>query len=102
MLQVDLGLKCEAHRFRARINGFHAWVLDYITFENIRELRGFGGFVEQVDLKYVNTDLATLTGTEGFFERDIGDSLTAFGILKYVDGRDRDCRTLDCLFFLLA
>jgi iron complex outermembrane receptor protein len=89
--QVDLGLAWEYRRFRGGINGFHAWVLDYITFENTRILRGPpAGQVEQVNLQYVNTDLATLTGAELYAEYDLSNALTPFATLRYVDGRDRD------------
>ena len=87
--QVDLGLACEYCRLRGGINGFHAWVFDYITFENLNVFRAPpAGQVEQVSLKYVNTDLATLAGFELFAECDVNDWLTPFATLKYVEGRD--------------
>jgi len=88
--QCDLGLNCEFDRFRGGINGFHAWALDYITFENLSVYYGppFGQ-AEQVNLKYVNTDLATFAGVELHAEYDWTDRLTPFATLQYIDGRDR-------------
>jgi outer membrane receptor protein involved in Fe transport len=64
-------------------------VLDYITFENMSVFRGPpAGQVEQVRLKYVNTDLATLSGFELYAEYDATSWLTPFAALKYVEGRD--------------
>lgn len=89
--QVDLGTFCEYDRFRGGINGFHAWINDYITFENLNVFRGPpNGQVEQVSLKYVNTELATLSGVEMFGEYDLNDWITPFATLKYVVGRDHD------------
>ncbi len=88
--QVDIGLQCEYDRFRAGANGFHAWIHDYITFENMSIFHGPpAGQVEQENLKYVNTDLATLTGAELFMEYDWTPRLTPFATLSYVEGRDR-------------
>ncbi len=89
--QIDLGTFCEYDRFRGGINGFHAWINDYITFENLNVFRGPpAGQVEQVSLKYVNTELATLAGVEMFGEYDLNDWMTPFATLKYVVGRDHD------------
>jgi iron complex outermembrane receptor protein len=87
--QIDLALQCEYDRFRAGLNGFQAWIHDYITFENMGIFRGPPqGQVEQVSLKYVNTDLATLTGAELFMEYDLTSRWTPFATLSYVEGRD--------------
>jgi len=42
-----------------------------------------------VQLKYVNTDLATLAGGELLGELDASDWVTVFAAASYVDGRDR-------------
>ena len=88
--QIDLGVSWDYPRFRGGINGFHTWALDYITFENLNVFRGppFGQ-VEQVSLKYVNTDLATFVGAELYTEYDWNCWLTPFATLSYVDGLDR-------------
>lgn len=88
--QLDLGISWDYPRFRGGINGFHTWALDYITFENLNVYRGPPvGNVEQVSLKYVNTDLATFVGAELYAEYDWNCWLTPFAMLSYVDGRDR-------------
>lgn len=87
LLQCDLGVAYESDRFRFGINGFHGWVHDYITFENLDSGRIGGG--RQVSLKYVNTELATLVGGEIISEFDATPWMTLFGTLAYVDGRDR-------------
>lgn len=89
-LQADLGLRLDTGRFRGRIGGFHLWVWDYITFENLGIVRGPpAGQIEQVQLKYVNTGLATFVGGELYGEYDWTGWLTPFATLSYVDGRDR-------------
>ena len=63
--QTDLGMEWKTKRFRSGINGYCALVQDYITFENIGVAHGPpAGEVEQIRLKYVNTDLAVLAGFE--------------------------------------
>ncbi len=88
--QVDLGAEYADERFRARVNGFHAWVQDRITFEAMSTVTGppFGQ-IEQVNLKYVNTDLATLVGFEADAEYQLADWLSVFGIANYVAGTDQ-------------
>lgn len=86
--QLDLGLRCDYERWRGGIQGFHAWVQDYITFENLGVYE-IGGHVEQVNLKYVNTDLATLAGAESYLEYDAASWITPFATLRYVEGRDQ-------------
>jgi outer membrane receptor protein involved in Fe transport len=88
--QIDLGVAWDYPRFRGGISGFHTWVLDYITFENLNVFRAPpAGQVEQVSVKYVNTELATLAGAELYCEYDWCCWLTPFATLRYVDGRDR-------------
>ncbi len=87
--QVDLGLACNYERFRGRATAFYAWINDYITFENMGVFIGPpAGQVEQESLKFVNTDLAVLTGFELAGELDATDWLTPFGTLRYVEGWD--------------
>jgi iron complex outermembrane recepter protein len=84
--QVDLGARYDAGGLRLEGAAFHAWVEDYITFENMRSTP------DQVDLKFVNTDLATLAGVELSAEWDVETWLTPFATLQYVAGRDRTRR----------
>jgi len=67
--QIDAGLTYESDGLRAGLTGFHAWIQDYITFENTRIVQAppFGQ-VEQINLQYVNTDLATMAGFELYGE----------------------------------
>ncbi len=75
---------------RTGLRGFHAWAFDYVTFENTGVTRDpFTGQIIQVSLRSVNTDLATLTGCESFFELAPNERLTPFFNCRYVDGRDR-------------
>lgn len=88
LCQVDLGLEHESDRFRLSANAYHAWVNDYITFENLRVVNGGTGAVEQVSLKFVNTDLATLSGFDLNTEFDLVKHISVFGSASYVEGRD--------------
>lgn len=87
--QIDLGLKYEEERWRAGINGFYAWVNDRITFEAMSVRRGppFGN-VQQINLRYVNTDLATLSGFESNAEYDVAPWISVFSTVNYVEGTD--------------
>ncbi|MAT68244.1 MAG: TonB-dependent receptor [Planctomycetaceae bacterium] len=82
-IQFDLRLARSGDYWRGQITGFHAWIRDYITFENMMTN------ANQTNLKFVNTDLATLIGCEGFVEMDLTDWLTPFATLDYVQGDDR-------------
>ncbi len=87
--QLDLGVTYSDERFRAGITGFHAWVNERITFENTSVRRGppFGQ-IEQVNLRYVNTDLARLYGCEANAEYIVAPWISVFSTLNYVEGRD--------------
>ncbi len=89
-LQMDFGLTYDNGRFRYGLNGFHSWVHNYITFEALSVFTGPpAGQVEQLNLKYVNTDLATFVGADIFGEYDLNPWLTAFATMQYVEGRDQ-------------
>ncbi len=88
--QLDLGAEYAGERLRARVNGFHAWVEDRITFEAMSTTRGPPlGQVEQVNLRYVNTDLATLLGFEADADYQLAPWLSVFGIANFVRGTDQ-------------
>lgn len=90
LCQIDASLKFDTGRFRGGITGFHGWTWDYITFENMGVFYGPpAGQSPLAQLKYVNTDLATLVGAELHCEFDLNNWLTPFATLSYVDGRDR-------------
>lgn len=88
--QADLGLRWNYNRWRGSLNGFHAWGFNYITFENIGIVQGPpNDNIQQTNLKYVNTDLATFAGAEAYLEFEWNDLFTPFATLTYVDARDR-------------
>lgn len=87
--QIDLGTTYDDDRFHFGINGYHAWVHDRITFENF----GFAAGppqnqVEQINLKYVNTDRARIYGFESDAEYELNDWLSVFGTVSFVEGVD--------------
>lgn len=88
LTQLDLGLQLDRDQWRAGANGFFGWVNDYITFENLRVFPTVND-PQQVSLKYVNTDLATLAGFESYLEYDATTWATLFGRVHYVEGQDR-------------
>ncbi|MBI1312070.1 TonB-dependent receptor [bacterium] len=85
--QLDLGLRADYGNLRLGANGFHSWVNDFVTYENILNQETFFGFNSLV-LRPTNTQLATLTGGEMFGEYDMNDWLTGFATLSYVRGQD--------------
>ena len=87
--QIDLGTEYSDGRLSARANVFHAWIHDRITFENVSVRRGppFNQ-VEQTNLKYINTDRATLLGFEADAEFDASEDVSLFGSMSYVQGTD--------------
>ena len=91
-IQIDAGLNYETERVRAGINGFYAWIHDYITYENLRSFPPSPADLVQVNLKFVNTDLATLSGGECFLEFDANRYLSPFATFSYVEGRDHSRR----------
>lgn len=90
LIQTDVGVVKQSDRSRFIVSGFHAWVHDYITFEAMSVVTGPpAAQIEQVNLKYVNTDLATLWGWQARYEYEWNDLLTPFATLQYVQGDDR-------------
>ena len=101
--QIDLGAQADYGDFRGGINGFHAWVVDYITLD-------FGGAIRdpatnEVVLPsygFTNTDLATLAGFELFLEQDLDEGVTSFLQMSYTEGRDHRRRNSNFAFSPLA
>lgn len=82
--QMDLGIDCEFDSFRARLNGYHAFVMDYITFrDNV-----VPALTDARLLNYMNTRYATLAGFSWSCEYDLSDQLTPFATMYYIEGRD--------------
>jgi outer membrane receptor protein involved in Fe transport len=80
--QFDVGFKVRCQHFRAGVNGFYAWIDDYITFD---QNKGTSTISQVV---YTNTSLATLAGGEAYVEFDAGPWVTPFGTVSYVQGKD--------------
>jgi outer membrane receptor protein involved in Fe transport len=87
-LQFDLGFDCDQGSFRCGAEGFYAWVFDYVTFENMRTFLPPTNIAEQVNLKFVNTEMATLAGCELYAEYDLTEWVTPFATMQYIEGRD--------------
>jgi outer membrane receptor protein involved in Fe transport len=87
--QMDVGLSWDRPKWRGKVNGFYAWVHDYITFENMGVFFGPpAGQIEQVSLKYVNTELAVISGLEFYGEYDLQPEITLFGSASYTHADD--------------
>ncbi|MDA1013286.1 MAG: TonB-dependent receptor [Planctomycetota bacterium] len=87
--QIDIGAKADYGDFRGGVNGFHAWVVDYITLDFAGLLRDPAtGEIVLPSYGYTNTDLATLAGFEMFLEQDLDDGVTSFAQVSYTEGRD--------------
>lgn len=88
--QIDFGAEYSDERLRARMNGFHAWVQDRITFEAMSGVREPPlGSLAFANYRYVNTDLATLLGFEADAEYQLVPWLSVFGLANFVEGTDR-------------
>ncbi len=89
-IQADLRVSRRIDDFRIQGTIFHAWIHDYITYEALQAVAAPpAGDIEQLNLKFVNTDLATLWGCEARAEYQWNDWLTPFATVKYVEGLDR-------------
>ncbi len=86
--QIDVGTTADYANMRGSLRGFYAWVDDYITYNRIAVNPEFPGPLSD-GYRFVNRD-ATLAGFELNSEYDLTRTLTAFGSLAYVEGRDRD------------
>jgi outer membrane receptor protein involved in Fe transport len=93
--QLDLGLRAQYDSFHFGLNGFYSWIHNYITF--LEEGQVFsGGPFNQV--RFINTNRASLSGFEMYADWDMYEWLTPFVVMSYVEGRDysRDNRpTID-------
>lgn len=87
--QIDVGTQFTNEKASFGLTGFNAWTQNFITFENVSVVKGppFGQ-VQQVNLQFVNTDLATLAGFEAHAQYELRPWLTPFGTMNYVAGTD--------------
>jgi outer membrane receptor protein involved in Fe transport len=83
LTQFDVGLRADYGKFTGTVNGFYAWVHNYITFDRNKQGPGISQVI------FTNTDLATLAGGEVTGQYQLLDWLTPFGNLAYVQGEDR-------------
>jgi iron complex outermembrane recepter protein len=93
MIQLDVGVRGDLGDLRISVTGFHAWIFDYITYDDVGVLSRFphSPFEPGQDLQqaaFVNTDLATLTGFELLADQDLTSWLTGFAWMSYVQGED--------------
>ncbi|MFN7876510.1 MAG: hypothetical protein ACK5PB_14425 [Pirellula sp.] len=90
LFQIDWGTEYLTDRVKTGFRVFHAWGLDYITYENTQvTIVPPAGEVGQVSLRFVNTDLATFLGGEWFGELFPNGPASPFCTVRIVDGRDR-------------
>lgn len=83
--QIDLGLSGDYENWRGSIRGFHAWILDYITY-GVNDI----GDPDNARLLITqNTPLATLSGCELSNDFDLNPFLTPFATFAYVYGHDQ-------------
>ena len=75
----DLGLKVNYEKFRAGVNGFYAWIHNYITYINDASFPIFGSRGYQ----FINTREAILTGGEAYMEYDLTCWLAPFATISY-------------------
>ena len=86
LFQIDIGASYRIDACHAGVRGFYAQAREYVTFEALSTRPAAA--VEQINLKYVNTDQAILAGGEAYAEYDAYHWLTPFATIKYVSGRD--------------
>ena len=83
--QIDLGLTVRHENWRARAGAFHAWIHDYVTFQDDQVVN-----LPDARLLYFHaTPLATLAGFEASGEIDLADHLSTFARLSYTEGQDQ-------------
>ena len=101
--QIDAGLRGEFSRVRFGVNGFYAWVFDYITLDYLDpnpaatadDLEPFGGsnmLTGGIQFRFTNTDRATLSGGEAYMELEMTENVLLFCQSSFVEGRDHSRR----------
>jgi hypothetical protein len=87
LYQCDLGIEYKSDDVKFGLHGHHAFIQDYITYDLFDPAGTIDGF--QQGASFVNTDLATLAGFETYGQVDLTSMVSMFGVLTYLDGRDR-------------
>jgi outer membrane receptor protein involved in Fe transport len=102
-LQMDFGFKGDYERFRTGFSYYYSWIHNYITSElfdpnsQLLQLEK-GTQVKLRGYRFMNTELATLTGGEYYCEWDALDWLTPYGVLSDTIGTDQTRNGLDDTF----
>lgn len=87
--QIDLGVHVDEENVRAGLSGYHAWIHNFITLDFIGAVNDLNtGELLITNYQFTNTDLATLTGFEAYFEQDLNEWFTIFANTNFTDGRD--------------
>ena len=84
--QIDASLAADYGTTRARLTGFHSWILDYITYRGVTVQPEPSGASL---LRYTNTPLATLTGFEALAETDVDSNTTLYATQFFTRGQDQ-------------
>jgi outer membrane receptor protein involved in Fe transport len=101
-VQVDGGFRGDYQWFRVGANAFATWVHNYITFQpqydtlppEVFELTpqdpppGPGNIRDSLEFRYMNTNLAFLTGFEAYVDATVLPWLTGYATANYVRGTD--------------
>ncbi|MCA9173725.1 MAG: TonB-dependent receptor [Planctomycetales bacterium] len=85
-IQLDLGVQSQGEYFRGGLQGFYAWVEDFITYDLFTPPDPGGGL--SAGVAFVNTQLATLAGFETYGEWTLTGQLDGFANLAFIEGRD--------------
>ncbi|MBB3206503.1 hypothetical protein FHS27_002312 [Rhodopirellula rubra] len=87
LYQFDLGLQYQGKSVQLGVHAHHAYIENYITYDLLDPAGTSDGF--QTGARFVNTDLATLSGIEAYGQADITSMISTFGTITYLEGRDR-------------
>jgi iron complex outermembrane receptor protein len=92
--QVDVGVRGDYDWFHTGLNGYYAFINDYITYEadNLFKLSNIilptALTPNGLTVRYTNTNWATLAGFEWYGDVDVTGNLTPYVNMSYVEGRD--------------
>jgi iron complex outermembrane recepter protein len=101
-LQIDTGFRSDFEWFRAGVSGYMCWIHNYITYQPLYntlppEVSEFtpndgpvlpGNNRDSLEFRYINTDLALLSGFEAYGEVTLVPWLTSYASASYVRGTD--------------
>jgi iron complex outermembrane receptor protein len=84
--QIDAGIHMELCGWNAGMQAFHSWIDDYNLYQGELVADPSGARI----LIASNAEMVTLAGFESYLELPVTERVTAFGTLKFLEGRDRD------------